>query len=300
MSESVTFPAFLRALAPEGRPETATLDTPEVRALVSSAIERADKEVGELGFDPATFAAELGRAARSADDVVVFLRDVRAGELQLTRACAAGDPRALERLENDYFGEISRALGRVRADISREDFAQMVRERLYVAPQPGKAPRIAEFTGRGDLRTWLRVTITRTLLNVAARRREERTGDDGLLDVLPALEADPELELMKRRYAGELREAFSVSAAELSARERTLLRHAVIDKLSIDAIASIYGVHRATAARWVNAASDVLRERVAQELASRLRIDRDELKNVLRMIESRLDVSVRRCLERSG
>lgn len=272
---------------------------PELAPLVRAAIVRGRQEATGLPFDALMFAEELGQAAKGSEDVSAFVRDVRAGELHLTRACARGEARALERLEQDYFGEIDRALGRVRTSISRDDFAQMVRERLYVPP-PGRPPRIAEYEGRGDLRTWLRVTITRTLLNLASRRPDDRPADDALLDAMPALGDDPELELIKRRYAKELREAFARAAASLSPRERTLLRHAMVDQLSIDAIGSIYGVHRATAARWINGARDVLQERVTRELAARLGVDRADLEHIVGLVRSRLDVSVRRCLGDEG
>jgi RNA polymerase sigma-70 factor, ECF subfamily len=267
----------------------------ELAILVRAAIARARQEMSVLPLDGTAFAEQLGQAAQGSEDVAVFLRDVRAGELHLTRACASGDARALERLEHDYFGEIDRALGRVRTGIPRDDFAQMVRERLYVPPS-GRPARIAEYAGRGDLRTWLRVTITRTLLNLASRRPDDRQADDALLEAMPALGDDPELELIKRRYAKELREAFAHAAASLSPRERTLLRHAMVDQLSIDAIGSIYGVHRATAARWINGARDVLQERVTRELAERLQVDRADLEHIVGLVRSRLDVSVRRCL----
>lgn len=266
-----------------------------MRALIGAAVDRAEREVPGLAIDRKELATELDRAARDAENAASLLREVHAGELWLTRACARGDADALAWFERHYFGEIGRALGRIRAGISHDDFAQMVRERLFVA-QPGRSPRIADYTGRGDLRTWLRVVLTRTLLNVAARRHDERYGDDEMLADLPSQGHDAELELMKRRYIHELRASFATATASLSVRERALLRHTLLDRLSIDAIGTIYGVHRATAARWVNAASALLRERVAQELASRLRIGRAELTSVLGMIESRLEISVQRCL----
>ncbi len=284
--------AFVRGL---GEPATA----PELAPLVRAAIARARKEMSALPLDPVVFAEQMGQAAKGSDDVAAFVRDVRAGELHLTRACAKSDARALERFERDYFGEIDRALGRVRTGISRDDFAQMVRERLYVPP-PGRPARIAEYAGRGELRTWLRVTITRTLLNLASRRPDDRQADDALLEALPSLGDDPELELIKRRYAKELGEAFARAAASLSPRERTLLRHALADGLSIDAIGTIYGVHRATAARWINGAREALQERVTRELAARLQVDRADLEHIVGLVRSRLDVSVRRCLGEEG
>lgn len=302
--EGAAFLAALRVGGTTVAPDATAWGT--LAPLVSAAIERAREAAPRDDFDRIAFARHLGRAASAvvaspveADTVCAFLRDVHAPELHLTERCASGDPDALAQFEALHFGEVRRALRRIRTEIAPDDFVQTIRERLFVA-EPGRRPRIGDYTGRGDLRTWLRVAVTRTLLNLAARKPEATTSDEALLDALPSVGPSPEIELMKRRYAKELREAFANSTARLSVRERALVRHALLDRLSIDAIGAIYGVHRATAARWVNAACDALREHVVSDVTRRLRIDRRELEAIVGMVASRLDVSVRRCLGEDG
>ncbi len=57
-------------------------------------------------------------------------------------------------------------------------------------------------------------------------------------------------------------------------------------------------MHRATAARWLQAARAAVLDGTQGELIRRLRLSRTELANVMRLIESQLDVSLPRLLGR--
>ena len=63
-----------------------------------------------------------------------------------------------------------------------------------------------------------------------------------------ALDALPTLTMHDRRANPE---AFAKAIAGLDARERGLLRLHVVHGLSATAIAGVFGVHRATAKRWL-------------------------------------------------
>ena len=67
----------------------------------------------------------------------------------------------------------------------------------------------------------------------------------------------------------------------------------------MDALGSLYDVHRATAARWLRSAHEDLGRATRERLATRLRIAPDELASIMQMIESRLEVSLERLLDRS-
>jgi RNA polymerase sigma-70 factor, ECF subfamily len=75
-----------------------------------------------------------------------------------------------------------------------------------------------------------------------------------------------------------------------------LLRYSVIDGWNVDRIAELYGVHRATAARRVAAAREQLGESIRAELAARLEISTDEVDSIVRLVQSRVDVSLARLL----
>jgi RNA polymerase sigma-70 factor (ECF subfamily) len=221
-----------------------------------------------------------------------------AADLYFACACALGDPAALQAFEDRYAREVAIAAAKLRApDGVLDEARQVVRDLLFVG-KPGGAPAIASYAGRGDLRGWVRVIAMREVLRLCDHdRREVTTGDDELLEALsPA--SDPELDQLKAKFRGEFAEAFRESVLALSARERTLLRHHVIDGLGVEAIGGLYKVHHSTAARWLVKAREALLEGTRTRLASKLRMSRDEVDSVLRMIRSRIEVSIEKLLEK--
>jgi RNA polymerase sigma-70 factor, ECF subfamily len=58
----------------------------------------------------------------------------------------------------------------------------------------------------------------------------------------------------------------------------------------------LYGVHRATAARWVNAAREELGEAIRAQIAQRLTISVGQVDSIVRLVQSRIDVSLERLL----
>ena len=70
-----------------------------------------------------------------------------------------------------------------------------------------------------------------------------------------------------------------------------------LDGLSIDQLAAFYRVHRATTARWIEAARQAVLDGTRKELIRRLQLSRSELDSVMRLIGSQLDVSLSRVLK---
>ena len=83
------------------------------------------------------------------------------------------------------------------------------------AERPRGSPSIA---GKGELRSWLRVTATREGLK-RLRGRRPVDGDEVL--VARSTGDDPELSYMKEVYRAAFREAFAAAISALEPRERT-------------------------------------------------------------------------------
>jgi RNA polymerase sigma-70 factor (ECF subfamily) len=237
--------------------------------------------------DPRRFAEHLGARLPEGGDPDAL----HAADLYLACAVELGDPRALSAFASRYLAEIPLYLAGVEHEAAAvAEVRQMVAERLLVAP-PGGRPRIAEYSGRGSLASWLRVATLRVASN---RRRGERAHAD--LDAVPEADllprVDPELAIVRARYRPAFDEALRAAFAGLAPRERTLLRMHYLDGLSLDRIASLYDVHRATVARWLAAARDGLFERTAAHLGERLRLPAAELESLLAVIRSGLDLSL--------
>ena len=255
---------------------------------LQSACARAREAWPEISLDPEAFAPVL--AAHAAD---VDLESLHVEDLFLAWACGQGNARAVALVEERYLSELGPALAQFdAAGVAREEIVQLLRVHLFIS-EAGNPPRIAGYGGLADLRTWLKVVATRLAIDLVRKHRRERPLGDELLTGLHAEAPSPELALLHETYRTEFRAAFAAAFSALSPRQRNLLRHQIIDELGIDRIGALYGVHRATAARWVARAREALVRGVRRELQAALRVTRDELDSILRVVASQIDISSR-------
>lgn len=213
-------------------------------------------------------------------------------DLYLACACLAGDRAALAAFEHRYAPVIERAVGASGATASeRADLHQLVRQRLLVAAS-GEPPRLAGYTGKGALASWIKVVAIREAARLLGRARREVAAEDDELTGLVAAADDPEIGYLKRLYRHEFRAACRAAVEALSDRERVLLRQSALDGIGIDELAALYRVHRATTARWLEAARAAVRDGTRRGLLERLQISAPELDSVMRLIGSRLEASL--------
>ena len=250
-----------------------------------SLVRRAEARWPEFALDRHTFTSYL--AERVGDDY----GDAHPGDLYLACACAGGNAAAIAVFERDYLGIIRGAVGRIDlADDARDDVAATLREELIYG-RGGRPPKLAQYSGRGSLKGWLRVTATRTALK-SARRDRRIAGDDGVLDGVAASVAAPELIYIQKKYRDEFAAAFRDAMSRLSSRQRTLLRQKFVDGLTGDELAALYRVHRSTIVRRLAAARDAVLSHTRQSLVDRLDVAGSELDTILRAVRSQLEFSL--------
>jgi RNA polymerase sigma-70 factor, ECF subfamily len=273
------------------------------RADLDGALDRCLDEARQawprIPLPGESFAAHLaGRISELSEqeDGQVELAELRTSDLYLACACAAGDDAAIAAFDRTYFGEVdaAAALVRVGADVAA-DAKQTLRRLLFVSEGERRAA-LASFRGQADLRGWLRVAAVRELVRLSARgKRESQLDDDTLIDALsPAL--DPELGYIRELYRKETSAAFVAALRGLPSRERSLLRYQLVEGLTLEEIASLLGVSRATVIRRLADARRAVVERTRAELAERLGADAPEVESVIRLVRSRLDVSLETAL----
>jgi len=224
------------------------------------------------------------------------LATLPAAELWLALACARGDAKALRELEARTFPGARAVLGRM--GLSADSIAevlQILREKLLVA-EPGEPAKILAAAAHGDLPGVIRVAAARTALNL--RRKDHRldVGDAQLLREL-APDDDPELAALKDQHRAAFKAALEDAVAGLAAQERNVLRMHLLHALSIDAIGTTYQVHRATAARWLGSIREKLDRETRRLLRERQGLTDPEVDSLVRLVESRIEVSFRRVLE---
>ncbi len=252
-----------------------------------------------LRLDSEAFVTYLGERLATDGSALDALSALRGPELYLCCGCAAGHRAAIEALETAYGAHLDAVLSRIsRPGLqTREDLDQLVRDRLFVW-NGDEPPRITRYSGRGSFEAWLRVTARRTALNATRCKDVVSAADEAL--PLPDHVHDPELDYLKGRYQEDFRVAFFEAVKTLEARQRTLLRQAFVHGLNVRQIARMYQVHHATAARWIAAAREELADATRDALAQRLEISERELKSIMVLIRSSLDVSIARALDSSG
>lgn len=175
-----------------------------------------------------------------------------------------------------------------------------MQQRLLVAPDAGSDPRISSYSARGSLQAWVRVVATREALRTLSHAGREVASEDDELDRLTPHHHgdDPELGYLKQLYREEFKRALHAAVEALDDRAQLLLRQHTLDRLGIDQLAALHGKHRATAARWVEAARQAVIAGTRRALTQRMRLSKDEVASIIRLIQSQLDISLPDVLRR--
>jgi RNA polymerase sigma-70 factor, ECF subfamily len=146
------------------------------------------------------------------------------------------------------------------------EIQQRVRERLLVGAADGR-PRILDYAGRGSLAAFVRIAALRLAL-MEKRCQGRQKLESEVPDAIAI--GDVRLEVIRNGHREEFQQALRQALAVLERNERVALRMSYIDHLSIDQIAKVFNIHRATAARWVTRALSQVRVHTLQHMKQKL------------------------------
>ncbi len=277
--------------------------SPEIEAALDALVQTARREEPSVQLDPSVFLGYAGERSRDATDLAQHLSKLRPGDLWLACACAQGDKRALLRFQERFGPDIDVAIARSgNAEVSPEDFRQHLLGKLFAAPDDAP-PRIAEYGGHGSLRGWLRITVLRQIIDFVRRSQRRDLGhqvDEAEFLELRAAASDPEIAYVRNTYQAELRKALDEGFASLTPRERNLLRQFLIHEMEVNAVAHIYGVHRATVHRWRLRAEQTLLENIRASLGRRLGTNTKGVEDAMKAMQSGLHITMRRYLSHNA
>lgn len=234
-------------------------------------------------------------AARMSAERAASFAALPAADLYIALACLDGDPAAIRAFEDRYFAELGPILGAIGAADLRDEVAQALRELLLV----GSHPALTGYAGLGSLRGWLRSITVRTARRLRRGDHRAQPVDDSFFLDLAAAD-NVELRQMKETYRAEFNASLQRALAAMTPRQRNLLRQQYIDGLSIDELGRLYGVHRATAARWAQAARHELIAATRRILDERLALTDSEFRSLVRLVISQLELSLDAELEASS
>lgn len=269
------------------RPGTSCADPARLDAELRRVTAELAASYPGIRLSAERFVAHLARWLRPGEDPLAALGALRLDPLWLACAAADGEPAAIAAIEAGHLDRARAALAsfdRATAD----EALQRMRELLFVA-RGDRPPRIAEFAGRGELSGWIRTTALREAFHLVAPAREVAAGERVEAGLLPA--ADPAVELMKRQYGPRFKQALGDALARLPDATRATLRRYYLEGLGLEQIAALDGVAASTVSRRLDKARRALADETRRALAAALGVAGDEVDSIVRLLDSRLELS---------
>jgi len=128
------------------------------------------------------------------------------------------------------------------------------------------------------------------------RRTKPLPADDAEIQRLADDQDSPEVKYLKSHYRSEFRSSFANALERMPAEHQLLLRLDVVDGLTIDQAALVYGRSRTTTGRHLLLARRALAQGTLDDLRQRLSLPPRDVESMARLVRSQLDLSVHRLL----
>jgi RNA polymerase sigma-70 factor, ECF subfamily len=173
-------------------------------------------------------------------------------DLDLAKACAAGDEQSWERFVREYQPLLRRAAEAMAPGGAGRDIAdELIAELFGLRERDGERQSLFKyFQGRSSLATWLRAVMAQRYVDrIRARRRTESLPDDE--SVLAARDSAPATggRREQSRCRAAVRNALESAIAALEPRDRLRLRCYYTQEMKLAAIGKLFGEHEASASR---------------------------------------------------
>ncbi len=265
----------------------------DLEAVLARATASARAARSGLDVPDEILVARIATALRGAKTTTTIERAIEAlqlGDLLLACACERGDRAALAEFERAFAPDLLAAVHHVdRSGNHADDVLQVLRQKLFVG-EPGGAPKIREYGGRGELRRWLRAVAVRAAID-AARAVREIPVEDELLGAMVVADDHPELAHLKQASIAELKRALREALGALPTRERNFLQQYYLDGASLQTLARLYGLTPSAVSRGLAKARATLLGQVRNALMARLRISGRDVDSLLGLVQSQLELS---------
>jgi RNA polymerase sigma-70 factor, ECF subfamily len=230
------------------------------------------------------------------DDPGTALSRLAVADLYLACACARGVAPAVEAFARTILREVDAHVARFdRSAAFADEVRQDLAARLLVAA-PGARPKLDDYAGSAPLSAWVRVAAVRTALNLRRRKAFSTEVADDRAVADHAGSGNVELEHIRQRYRLPFETSIGKALGSLSTRDRTLLRLRMVEGMEVEAIATMYGVHRTTVTRWIGACQDRLLSETRRILRDEFGLPIAEIDSLAGLLRSQLHVSLARLL----
>jgi RNA polymerase sigma-70 factor (ECF subfamily) len=284
--EAATFLAYVDS---DRRAEVAAIA--DLDQLLATHLTAGATEWPSLALEPSIYLRHLADKLRERADELAdrVIRAMPAADLYLAAGCTSGVPAAIAAFQATVLPVVRPALQKLGLPDAIIDETEQRTSIMILVGDPDR-PAIARYQGRGTLKSWVRSIAVRTGRRLAGKNE---TGPHEQIDLAALNVHDPELALLRERYREQAHTALLAAVNALTERQRNVLRQYYLDGLTIDQLAALYRVDRATTARWVIAARTDVLSGVRTHLAAALGANTEEIDSILRLVRSQLELSLR-------
>jgi RNA polymerase sigma-70 factor (ECF subfamily) len=228
----------------------------------------------------------------------VSLEDLHIEDLFLALACSRGDHIAWEYFADIYFPVARRCAEQACRHLAQsEDLAQELVTRLLEDRR-----RLAGYNGRGSLAGWLRVAASHAAIDHFRRDRKQVSIEEieeagqGIAVASEMSPARDQGEQLDARWGPVLLSILVEEIRRLPPRDRLVLSLYYSGDVSLKIIGRQFGVHEATASRWLDRMRQDLRKRIEREMKRRHGIRPAELESLWRWASEETDFSLREAI----
>jgi RNA polymerase sigma-70 factor (ECF subfamily) len=269
------------------------LTTGALEPQLAQALQDARNAWPDVDVPPAFFRDAVVTAARAGGAGNDLLAGVFASDLYLACGCVLGLPAATRSFVRNHLAAIPRYLAHIDPSTwLADEVAQELAARLLVA-RPPDPPRIASYSGRGSLDSWVAVAAQRAALSLLRRRDPgAAAASTSNLEGALSMGLDPELGLARAEVKQQFEGALAQALGALEPRDRMLLRLSLVSGLSCQKIGKIYGVNASTASRWIGRARDQVLSHMQRHLKQAHDLNPDELASLLGLARSQIELSL--------
>jgi RNA polymerase sigma-70 factor (ECF subfamily) len=262
-------------------------DLLESRRLLDAARRRWPS----IRLDPGPFGALLATHLPQASN---GLGALHVEDLALVWACLAGQRAAHDTFVTTYDSAVRQVA--LRGGVDADELSSRVFQKLLV--QDGdKAPSLGRYAGLGPLKSFVLVTAMRLLVDLrrGSRVNDVGTDDDAWVELATTVAVDEQGPAGRCDWAQlkpHLSAALETAIASLPVRQRNVLRLHYVEDVSAEAIARMYGVHRATTTRWLADAREQVFSHVQQQLRLELAVGTQTLDSVNQDLADGIELSL--------
>jgi RNA polymerase sigma-70 factor len=205
-------------------------------------------------------------------------------DLFLALACSHDDRVAWEHFVDDYVPILRHCAAQVCGNTSEgEDLAQEI-----IAKILGEKRRLAGYNGRGSLAAWLRVAASHAAIDRFRRTSRQVSLEELQEGGMQIASLDPgkkdEEDSLDSRWGPVISKVADEKMSRLPARDRLLLGLYYLNGVSLKTIGRQFGMHEATASRWLDRLRREIRNQVERELRKKHGLRASEIQSLWRWI----------------